>query len=156
MLQAGRQSRPEVMPVTYQKPRLASPDCFCRDLCRALLVGEDGELVENSEPSAVLVVDLEETSDLSVRLRSPNYKERELDLILVEVAFAFVVKTMTLILVRVYEPQSLAGYHRQNGTGVIQSSGTQSNNSTLNFLELILSATSNRSISGRKQYNLAD
>ena len=51
---------------------------------RALLVVEGEELIQSSEPLAVFLVGLEEPLDLPVRLRSPDFAQRVLDVIVVE------------------------------------------------------------------------
>lgn len=60
---------------------------------RPFLVVEGEELCESSEPPAVLVVGLEESLDLPVRLWSSNLAEGVLDVILVKGAFEFVIGT---------------------------------------------------------------
>lgn len=68
-----------------------------------LLVVEGEELVESSEPPAVLVVGLEKPLNLAVRLGSSNLTERMFDVMLVEIPLKLVVKTRSLILVGVDE-----------------------------------------------------
>lgn len=70
---------------------------------RPLLVVEGEELVESSEPPAVLVVGLEEAFNLAVRLRPSNLAECVLDVIVVEVTLEVVIEARSVVLTRVDE-----------------------------------------------------
>jgi len=56
---------------------------------RSLLVVEGEELVESSEPPAVLIVGLKEPFDLAVRLSPSNLAQRVFNVMIVEVLFEF-------------------------------------------------------------------
>ena len=70
---------------------------------RSLLVVEGEELVESSEPPAVLIVGLKEPFDLTVRLRPSNLAQRVFNVMIVEVLFEFMIETRPLVLVCIDE-----------------------------------------------------
>src|SRR5699024_4597476 len=80
----------------------------------ALLVEEGEELVQSSEPLAVFLVGLEESLDLPVRLRSPDFAECVLDIILVEVAFELVITIRPIISTKIDELRAVVGDHLQD------------------------------------------
>ena len=80
----------------------------------SLLVVEGEELIQSSEPPAVFLVGLEEPLNLSVRLRSPDFTERVLDIIVVKKAFELVITARTVFVMRIDELRTVISDHLLN------------------------------------------
>jgi len=110
---------------------------------RSFVVVEGEELVESSEPPALLVVGLEEPLDLSVRLWPSNLAQCVENVVVGEISLKLMVKTWALILVCIDELRSVIGDHFQNLTlcGVVLSHFIQQRDAPRRGATLVLTGS---------------